>query len=48
MILAEPFTPENGLLTANGKLRRDAINEKFREEIEQMYLKQAAAAGGNS
>jgi len=47
-ILAEPFTPENGLLTANGKLRRDAINEKFREEIEQMYLKQAAAAGGNS
>jgi long-chain acyl-CoA synthetase len=46
-ILSEAFTPENGLLTANGKLRRDAINEKFHEEIEQMYRKQAAAAGGN-
>ena len=45
-ILRDAFTPENGLLTANGKLRRDAINEKFREEIEQMYWKQAAAAGG--
>jgi long-chain acyl-CoA synthetase len=48
MILCDAFTPENGLLTANGKLRRDAINEKFREEIEQMYRKQAAAAGGNA
>ncbi len=47
-ILPEPCTPENGLLTANGKLRRDAINEKFHEEIEQMYRKHAAAAGGNS
>ena len=47
-ILSEAFTPENNLLTANGKLRRDAINEKFREEIEQMYRKQAAVAGGTS
>ncbi len=47
-ILPEGFTPENGLLTANGKLRRDAINEKFHEEIEQMYRKQAAAVGGNT
>ena len=47
-ILPEAFTPENGLLTANGKLRRDAINEKFCEEIAQMYRKQAAAAGGNA
>jgi long-chain acyl-CoA synthetase len=46
-ILPELFTPENGLLTANGKLRRDTISEKFHEEIEQMYRKQAAAAGGN-
>lgn len=47
-ILHDVFTPENGLLTANGKLRRDAINAKYREEIEQMYRKQAAAAGGNA
>jgi long-chain acyl-CoA synthetase len=47
-ILREAFTPENGLLTANGKLRRDAINAKYRDEIEQMYWKQTAAAGGNA
>jgi len=47
-ILPEAFTPENGLLTANGKPRRDAISEKFHEEIEQMYRKQAAVAGGNA
>jgi long-chain acyl-CoA synthetase len=46
-ILPEAFTPENGLLTANGKLRREAINEKFSKEVEQMYRKQVAAAGGN-
>ena len=47
-ILPDGFTPESGLLTANGKLRRDAINERFRDEIEQMYKKQAVAAGGNA
>ena len=46
-ILGEAFTPENGLLTVNGKLKRDAINARYREEIEQMYRKQAAAASGN-
>ncbi len=44
-ILPDAFTPENGLLTANGKLKRDAINQKYREDIEQMYRKHAAAAG---
>jgi long-chain acyl-CoA synthetase len=48
LVLREAFTPESGLLTANGKLRRDVINAKFRDEIEQMYKKQAAAAGGNA
>jgi long-chain acyl-CoA synthetase len=36
----EPFTIENGLLTANGKLRRDAIAARFMGEIERMYAKQ--------
>jgi long-chain acyl-CoA synthetase len=41
-ISAEPFTIENGLLTANGKLKRDAIAERFRAAIEDMYaVKQA-------
>ena len=47
-ILKDAFTPESGLLTANGKLRRDAINDRFRDEIEQMYSKHAVAAGGKA
>src|SRR6202022_899339 len=35
----EPFTIEDGLLTANGKLKRDAIVERSRAEIERMYAK---------
>ncbi len=47
VILPQPFTPESGLLTANGKVKRDAINERYRDEIEGLYTKNAAAAGGN-
>jgi long-chain acyl-CoA synthetase len=36
------FTPENGLLTANGKLRRDAINSRYAAEISAMYDARAA------
>lgn len=35
--VSEPFTPENGLLTANQKLRRSAIEAHYREAIEEMY-----------
>ncbi len=35
----QPCTVENGLLTANGKLKRDAIAARFATEIEQMYAK---------
>jgi long-chain acyl-CoA synthetase len=39
----EPFSIENGLLTANGKLKRDAIAARFQTEIEEMYaVKQAS------
>lgn len=31
------LTPESGLLTANGKLRRAAIHQRFAREIEEMY-----------
>jgi long-chain acyl-CoA synthetase len=47
-ILSEIFTPESGLITANGKLRRDAISARFVAEIEQMYKQHAAAATGKS
>ena len=33
----EPFSIENGLLTANGKLKRDLISAQFKSEIEAMY-----------
>jgi long-chain acyl-CoA synthetase len=36
-VRSEPFTIENGLLTANGKLRRDLIAQTLRAEIEDMY-----------
>ncbi|HMY77043.1 MAG TPA: AMP-binding protein, partial [Blastocatellia bacterium] len=36
-ISKEPLTIESGLLTANGKLKRDAINKQFAGEIEQLY-----------
>jgi long-chain acyl-CoA synthetase len=39
-VAQELFTIENGLLTANGKLRRDTIAARFSAEIEQMYGKQ--------
>jgi long-chain acyl-CoA synthetase len=36
-IQAEPLTIESGLLTANGKLKRDSIAQTFSREIENMY-----------
>lgn len=36
----ELFAIENGLLTANGKLRRDTIAARFAAEINEMYTKQ--------
>jgi len=36
-LLEEAFTIESGLLTANGKLKRDVIAERFRNEIDAMY-----------
>jgi long-chain acyl-CoA synthetase len=38
----EPFSIDNGLLTANGKLKRDLIASRLKNEIEEMYqVKQA-------
>jgi len=36
-VLGAAFTAETGLLTANGKLRRDAINARHAAEINAMY-----------
>lgn len=37
VVVRETFTAENSLLTANGKIRRDAINVRFASEINSMY-----------
>jgi long-chain acyl-CoA synthetase len=41
-ILPGTFTAENGLLTANGKLRRDAIDRRYSAEIATMYSGKSA------
>jgi long-chain acyl-CoA synthetase len=38
----QPFTIDSGLLTALGKLKRDAINTRFAAEIETMYREKSA------
>jgi long-chain acyl-CoA synthetase len=38
----EPLTIESGLLTANGKLRRDAISAHFANELEEIYRSKKA------
>jgi long-chain acyl-CoA synthetase len=36
-LISEAFTVDGGMLTANGKLKRDLIAERYREEIDAMY-----------
>ena len=38
----QPFTIESGLLTAMGKLRRDAIAARMKNQIEELYRKRVA------
>jgi long-chain acyl-CoA synthetase len=47
-LVPDVFSPENGLLTVNGKLRRDAISARYAAEIKAMYDLKAAreAASG--
>jgi long-chain acyl-CoA synthetase len=40
---AEPFSIDNGLLTANGKLKRDLISQRLHSEIEELYGQKQAS-----
>jgi long-chain acyl-CoA synthetase len=42
-MLPDTFTPENGLLTAMGKIKRDAIAKRYDAEINSMYERKASA-----
>ncbi|XP_074565153.1 putative acyl-activating enzyme 16, chloroplastic [Curcuma longa] len=37
LIIDEPFTIDNGLLTPTMKIRRDKVVERYREQIEKLY-----------
>ena len=39
MLADEPFSPNNGLATANGRLKRDLIKNKFNNQIELLYAR---------
>ncbi len=41
-IVPEPLTIESGMLTANGKLKRDVIVARFAAEIERLFEKKSA------
>jgi long-chain acyl-CoA synthetase len=42
-ILPEAFTPESGLLTATGKVKRAAVADRYGAEIDSMYARKASA-----
>ena len=42
-ILPQAFTPESGLLTAMGKIKREAIAKRYDAEINSMYERKASA-----
>jgi long-chain acyl-CoA synthetase len=39
IVIAEEFSAENGTLTTSMKLRRHAVEERYRKQIEEMYAK---------
>ena len=42
--LDHPFTPANGLLTANGRLRRDAIVERYQTQLSESAFPEESAS----
>ncbi|MGZ4790218.1 MAG: AMP-dependent synthetase/ligase, partial [Terriglobales bacterium] len=38
LVIADEFTTENGLLTASMKIRRRAVEERYRQTIEHLYI----------
>jgi long-chain acyl-CoA synthetase len=43
MVLPDTFTPESGLLTAMGKIKREAVAKRYDAEINSMYERKASA-----
>jgi long-chain acyl-CoA synthetase len=47
LLVAEEFSAANGTLTASMKMRRRAVEEHYREKIEEMYAAAEAAGAGS-
>jgi len=45
-VIPEAFSIEDGLLTVNGKLKRDVISARMKNEIEDMYRVKAGCVSG--
>jgi long-chain acyl-CoA synthetase len=41
-VVHEPFSIENGLLTANGKIKRDAVAARYASDIDRLYQRASA------
>jgi long-chain acyl-CoA synthetase len=44
LVVPDAFTVESGLLTANGKLRRDAVAERLADEIDRLFAAEEVPA----
>jgi long-chain acyl-CoA synthetase len=44
VLIAEEFSSENGTLTASMKLRRKAVTDRYKQQIEEMYAEAEASA----
>jgi long-subunit acyl-CoA synthetase (AMP-forming) len=40
---SEPFSPTNGLLTGTGRIRRQAIYRRYRQQIKELYREEYAS-----
>lgn len=36
-LMAEPWTPESGLVTAGLKLKREQLKAKFKDDLQKLY-----------
>jgi long-chain acyl-CoA synthetase len=43
LIVADEFTPDNGIMTPTLKLRRRVVEERYREQIDNLYTQAEAA-----
>jgi long-chain acyl-CoA synthetase len=48
ILVADEFTAEDGSLTASLKMRRRVVEERYRQQIDQMYAQADAAASGDN